>query len=220
MDILHTLKLNKCFVIWSKINLFQYHTQVWKIFHCMYGLITYSNAEYGKFPRIFFNVELWNFHPKTYKIRTKLVLKVWKKMFSNKISNIFLYFPVCRRWRAISRSSWTKFKKLELYDMMDTKQGKIDSICIKDIRIFYKAIGRVKNYLTSIKLHAPSAYFHNRETKYEINHLKILQILKNCPNIQELVILLGNKRLHRYPGEKENCINKNSYTVLLNRKNK
>ena len=125
-------------------------------------------------------------------------------MFSNKISNIFLYFPVCTRWRAISMRSWCRFKKLEFY--MDTEQDKIDNICMQDIRIFYNVIGRVKDYLTSIKLHSRT-YYLNMKKKDEINHLKVLQVLKHCPNIQELVILSGTRiHFHRY--KKNFCKNK------------
>ena len=123
-------------------------------------------------------------------------------MFPNKLFNIFLYFPVCTHWRAISMNSWSRFKKLEFY--LDTKQDRIDSICIQDIRIFYQVIGRVRNYLTSIKLHART---FDIGTKYEINHLQVLQILKNCPNIEELVILSG-MQIHTYQYAERNCIKK------------
>ena len=112
-------------------------------------------------------------------------------VFEQDTYNIFLYFPVCKRWQALARSSWSGFKKLDFnLDTWSTKQDKNALICMQNIKIFYKVIVRAGKYLTCVKLHSWNFEGH---IEYKINHLKVLKLLRGCPNIQELVILSGEK---------------------------
>ena len=125
-------------------------------------------------------------------------------MFSNKLSNIFLYFPVCRQWRDVGRSSWSKFKKLNFdVDTWISKQDKRNKIYIQP-KILHKVVVRAGKYLTSVDLHSLN---HDHKIRFEMQHFEVLDILRCCPNIEELFILPLYMKYTICLEERENCKN-------------